>query len=124
MSELTRWTDARLAEHQAKMQAQKGSEQADEGPESRLQGKITKWARDNGYPCLSLPSSPKLRGLILPGWPDVTLVVKDRIIFFELKSKKGRLREKQKKMALMFHYFGHTIHKVKSYKKFLEIIAN
>lgn len=121
---MTRWTEARLAEYQIKMRAQKGSEQADQGLESRLQGKITKWARDNGYPCLSLPSSPKLKGLILPGWPDITLVVKGRIIFFELKSKKGRLREKQKEMALMFHYLEHTIHKVKSYKKFLEIIAD
>ena len=96
---------------------------ADEGPESILQGKIQKWAKEHGYPCLSLHKSRKAKGFIVPGWPDITLILpENRTVFIELKSAEGYLKKKQKNLAMQFYWLGHEIHKVKSFKRFLEIV--
>ena len=42
----------------------------------------------------------------------------------ELKAKRGTMRKSQKDMALMFSYNGHTIHKVKSFKRARRILEN
>ena len=43
------------------------------------------------------------------------------MLFLELKSAKGKLRKEQKALKMQAEWLGHTIHKVKSYKGFLEI---
>ena len=97
--------------------------QADEGPESNLQKKIVKWARDWGHPCLSFRQSKKLAGLIPEGWPDICLILPNaRVLFIELKSGKGRLSEAQKMMRLQFISHGFVIHEVRSYKRFLGLV--
>jgi len=124
----TRWSPEVLAEYQAKMGRKLWPEKdkaeiADLGPESILQGKITKWAKDEGYPCLSFRQSKKAKGFLVPGWPDVTLILKDRVVFLELKAKTGYLKKEQKDMALQFYFLGHEIFRVKSFKRFLEIVT-
>lgn len=43
---------------------------ADEGPESKLAGKVMKWAKDNGFPHHCNRQTIRARGLLTPGWPD------------------------------------------------------
>ena len=126
--------DRYLVEYQSKMGAWKYAGhtmdelvsifQPDEGPESKLQGKITFWAKDHGFPCLSFRQSRNAKGFISPGWPDITLIMKGKILFLELKSAKGYLKKEQKDMALRFFHLGHVIHKVKSYRQFMELVSN
>lgn len=46
------------------------NEDADKGPESRLAGKIMKWAKDHGYPCQCFRQSQKAKGFLTKGFPD------------------------------------------------------
>ena len=119
-----RWSVEQLAEYMNKLESNTEKEKADQGPESKLQGKITKWAKDQGFPCLTFRKSRKAQGFLLPGWPDITLIMLKRIIFIELKSAQGYLRKEQKNIALQIVSLGHEWYQVKSYKRFLEIINN
>ena len=38
--------------------------------ESRLQGKIMKYCKENGFPCQCFRKSRKAIGFLVPGWPD------------------------------------------------------
>ena len=114
-----RWTKEHLAEYMSKVETP-----PDVGSESVLQGKIVKWCKDRGYPCLSFRQSRKAKGFLTPGWPDITIAHSDRrVIFIELKSGKGALRETQKIMALQLLQLGHEWHQCKSFKHFLEIVG-
>ena len=100
-----------------------GADEPDEGPESRLQGKIQAWAKEWGRPIQSNRKTKGARTLLTPGWPDITLVTTGgKVIFIELKSNRGRLTEDQKQMKLQFMAMGHQIHEVRSYRRFLEIV--
>ncbi len=100
------------------------SDQADKGPESVLQGKIVKWAKEWGRPCQSNRQTRKAKGLLNPGWPDVTLIMPGgKVLFLELKSGSGRLSDEQKQLRLQFMALGHTIHTIKSYRAFLSIVG-
>jgi len=39
-------------------------------PESVLQGKIQKWAKEKGYPCQCFRRSSRARGFLTVGWLD------------------------------------------------------
>jgi hypothetical protein len=95
---------------------------ADEGLESTLQKKIVQWARDWGHPCLSFRQSKKLKGQVPEGWPDITMLLNNKVLFLELKSSKGRLSESQKMMRLQFLNHKFIIHEVRSYRHFLELV--
>jgi hypothetical protein len=97
-------------------------EPADPGPESDLQGKIQQWARSHGHPCLSFRMAKNAKGFLPPGWPDITLILPQRVLFIELKSKRGRLTPEQKNTKIKFLNHGHEIYEVRSFKRFLEII--
>ena len=101
-----------------------GADDADLGPESKLQGKITKLCKDRGWPCLSFRQSRKARGFIPSGWADLTILIplQKRILFIELKSKAGRKTEEQKQMASIFSLAGHPIHEIRSWKAFNSLI--
>jgi len=108
---MTRWTEEQLKAYNQ------------DAPESSLQKKINQWARDNGYPYLSFRQSLKARGFLLPGWPDVTLILPNRILFLELKAKKGYLSKVQKELRQQITYLGHEYHVVRTFKRFLEIVS-
>lgn len=38
--------------------------------ESVLQGKIVRWAKEYGYPCQCFRQSKRVKGILVPGWPD------------------------------------------------------
>jgi len=48
--------------------------------------------------------------------------MKGRVLFVELKGKKGKLSKEQKELRLIFHYLGHEIHKINTFVKFLDLI--
>lgn len=98
------------------------NDEPDEGLESELQRKIAKWAKDHGHPLLYFPRTPKVRAFLPAGWPDDILVLPGRVVFFELKQSSGRLSEDQKMMRLIFLHHGHTIHEIRSYRKFLSVV--
>ena len=100
-------------------------EEADPGPESKLQGKIVKWANDKGYPIISFRQSKNARGFIKKGLPDITLALPaKRTVWIELKSDKGILKEEQKQTALKLMALGHEWYQVRSYKRFLDIVED
>ncbi len=106
-----------------RVDALSGEDLADPGPESELQKKIRAHAKAQGWPCLSFPQTEKLKRFLTPGWSDITLAIPGgRTLYLELKSaKKRELREKQKLMRLMLTYLGHEYHKVKSFRRYLQI---
>lgn len=97
---------------------------ASDEPESVLQGKIVRWAKEHGYPIQSNRQTRNARGLLTPGWPDVCLILRGRVVFIELKSGKGRLSEEQKQLRIQFMYLGHEIYECRSWKRFEEIVRN
>ena len=96
---------------------------ADEGRERELAGKIQRWADAHGYPCQCFRQTAKARGFLVPGWPDVTLIVQGRVIFMELKAKNGRLSNEQKQVKLKFLHLHAEWYEVRSFKRFLEIVV-
>lgn len=96
--------------------------EADPGPESELHSKITKNCRQRGWPYLYLPQTPELKKWIPPGWPDDTIIMPyTNVLFLEGKARKGRFSDDQKLLRSMFHYLGHTIHEIRSWKRYVEI---
>lgn len=50
--------------------AEPPASEADEGPESGLQGKIQKYCKDHGFPCQCNRKSRKAKGFLTKGWFD------------------------------------------------------
>jgi len=129
---MTRWTESQLDEYMAKRDRLSplptyhhlvGADPPDEGPESRLQSKIQAWAKEWGRPIQSNRQSSRAKTLLTPGWPDIVLILpQGRVLFIELKGKRGRLTEEQKQMKLMFMALGHTIHEIRSYRAFISLV--
>lgn len=51
------------------------------------------------------------------------LLPEGRVLWIELKSEKGSLREDQKKLMLKWAFLGHKYNKVRSFKQFLTLAA-
>jgi hypothetical protein len=120
---MTHWSEEQYQEYLTRRRDIPSSDLADPGPESQLQGKIMKWAKARGYPYQSNRQTHRARGLLTPGWPDVTLILPHRVLFLELKSGAGRLSSEQKQLQLQFLALGHAIYQVRSYRKFLELVT-
>lgn len=126
---MTIWTQAWADEQVRKwgpapeVPHEQGGEIADEGPESKLQGKIVKWCKDWGRPCLSFPRTPSVRRFLPAGWPDVCIIQPGGVvIWLELKEHTGKPSPEQKLLHLQFMALGHTVSVVKSFRRFLEIV--
>lgn len=117
-----RWTNEQWQEYLSRIQKYSSNEKADPGPEAELARKILKYCKEHGYPVQYFRQTPRVQRVLTPGWPDMTIVMSERVVFIELKSAEGYLRKEQKKMAQVFSWLGHPIHQVRSYKRFLEVI--
>ncbi len=109
------WTEAQL-------KAVMKPDEIDE-PESVLQSKIVEWAIAKGYP---FHSHPKTKAYYRAhtkgaGWPDVTIALKNCILFIECKTKKGPTKESQTTVAIIFMHLKLEYHKVRTWKAFLKI---
>ena len=129
---MTRWSEKEFEEYQAKRDRLAplprysdlaGAGDPDEGPESKLQGKITKWAKEWGKPCLSFPRTAKVRSFLPEGWPDIVLILRGRVLFIELKAAKGRKSKEQIQMRLQFMALGHEIWEIRSYHAFISLVG-
>lgn len=97
--------------------------EADDSPESVLQSKIKDNCKQKGWPCLCFPQTPAVRKFLPPGWPDIAIKLPfGQTLEIETKGEGGRLSDNQKLMKAMFTQLGHTIHKVNSYKGYLQLI--
>jgi len=123
---MNNWSELEYEKFQARKQdwGDNTGVEADPGLESVLQGKIVDWAKERGYPCLSFWKSKRLKRLpgYRAGWPDITLALKGKVLFFELKSASGPLRAKQRELSMQLLALGHEWYQCRSYKQFLEIM--
>jgi len=90
-----------------------------DAPESELAKKIRKHCKDKFYPSIIFPQTKDLAKYIPKGFPDVTIFLKNRVIFLELKSAKGVLKKHQQLMAQALMQLGYEWHLVRSYKAFI-----
>ena len=116
-----------MADHQAKLHpVPVDTEEADEGRESRLQSKIEDHCKAHGYPCLSIPQWATrhrvVRRFLPEGWPDMTVVVKGRVVLMELKAKGGKLRSGQEQFKRTLMFLGFPVDTVKSFRKARELM--
>jgi hypothetical protein len=114
--------------HLTEQEFQSITKQDEDEPESILQKKITSWAREKGYPCLSFSQTSKVKRVLghqAAGWPDITIALPTGLtLYLELKKKGGLLKEKQKLMAQMLIQLGHGYYVVKTWRRFEEIIRS
>ena len=120
-----RWTQDQLNEFMAKFHRPiDEQDKPDPGKESVLQRKIEAWCREWGRPCLSFRQSKHAKHLLPAGWHDIEIIMPNgETLRIELKAAHGRLSDEQKRLRLQFMALGHTIHTVKSYKRFLELVG-
>ena len=112
-----------LARNQALNDLTKHIHEPDPGPESELQSKIKAHCKTNGWPALCFPRTKNVLWFLLAGWPDATIIMPHgRVLFLELKAAKKDLRKSQRLMRNMFQYLGHEIHKVRSFRRFLQLV--
>lgn len=119
------WTEERYQEYQQraarwrKPTVAPAKEEADDGPESKLQAKAERWFRERGYPFFH----DKSRGRNTPGWVDLVGALPNRrTVYLEFKARGGRLRPEQERLRLQLMHLGHEWHEVRSYRRFLEIV--
>jgi len=116
------WVDEYMQNRQQGAKSRAGDTKPDPGRESSLQKKIVAWAKKEGFPCLSFPQTSKVKRFLPAGYPDITLLLKGRVLFIELKAGKGILRAEQKDFEIKCMYLGHEFYTVRSFKQFLEVI--
>jgi hypothetical protein len=64
-------------------------------PESELQGNVIEMCRLLGYPVFQVLNS---RGMS-PGWPDLVILGRTRILYREIKSETGSLTPEQRRIG-------------------------
>jgi hypothetical protein len=94
--------------------------EVDDGPESRIQGRIEDLCRRRGY-FLFHDRSKKVNA---PGLPDLIIALPGgRTVWLELKSKGGRMSPEQTLVINQLLLLGHEVHIVRSFKAALASIA-
>ncbi len=100
-----------------------GDDEADPGPEATLQSKIRGHSKQMGWPePLIFPRTPAVKNFLPPGWPDCVIPIPAHILLVETKAGKEKLRKDQELTRLMFLALGHIIHKINSFKGYLDLI--
>ena len=117
-----RWTEDQLNDYKAKIKPRINEHEKhdpDYGPESKLQAKAEKWAKNRGFHYFHDRSRGKNKRGIL----DLYIFMEHgRVVVFEFKSRRGRLRQEQNHEINKLSACGHEVYVVKSYKRFLEIV--
>ena len=112
-----------LLRNQALNDLTKHIHEPDPGPESELAKKIKAHSKQMGWPePLIFPQTLAVRNFLPPGFPDCIIPIPHHILLVELKAGKAKRSEKQELTRLMFMALGHTIHKINSFKGYLELI--
>jgi hypothetical protein len=56
------------------------------------------------------------------GFPDIMIFLKDKILFVELKTDKGKIQEYQTVKFDKLNKLGHSVHIIRDFKTFKELI--
>lgn len=117
------WSEAELAEWQAKQNKSPAplddDETPDQGLESKLQANCMKYCRDHGFPVFHDRSKKKNQ----PGWPDLFVFAENRVVMVELKAADGKLRKEQKHLRQVLSWLGHPVHVCRSYVGFVRVMV-
>jgi len=118
---MTRWSEDQLSEYMCKAKREnifRDDEPPDPGPESKLQFKCMRFCRERGFPVFHDHSKKRNQ----PGWPDMIIFTKNRVVLVELKSATGKLRKDQVDLKRVLTWLGHTVHVCRSYAGFIRIM--
>ena len=88
--------------------------------ESTLHDQILDECKKRGW--LAFHGSMAHRTFRTPGEPDFIILANGRIFFVECKTRAGKLSIAQSAMIAHAAKLGHTIHVVRSFREFLEIV--
>jgi hypothetical protein len=120
------WTEDQLAAYMAKMNqlarvASQENDVPDEGLEGGLLNRCIQFCRERGWPVWH----DRSRKVNEAGWPDLFIFKPEgQMILIELKSANGRLRKEQQRLRLQLNWLGYTVHVVKSFKKFIDVVKS
>jgi len=114
------WSQAELDEFNARRgDWVKVDDTPDAGPEKVLQAKCIKYCDACGWICFHDWSKKKNKA----GFPDLTIFMDNgRVELIELKAAGGKLRSEQQQLHRQLMFLGHSVHIVKSYKRFIQIM--
>ena len=92
--------------------------------ESALQSKIRTYSKAKGWPePLIFRQTRAVIKLVPPGWPDCVIPIPHHILLVETKKPKtGKFSPAQKLTRLMFMALGLTIHEIRTYKAYMELV--
>jgi hypothetical protein len=88
--------------------------------ESRLHTQILGECRHRGWIALHGAMSERT-GRTLGEW-DFTIIADGRVFLIECKSRDGKLRPEQRALIAWAAKLGHTVHVVRSFEQFLEVV--
>jgi hypothetical protein len=100
--------------------------------ESRIQKMCVKWFRlqfpdyvihhsSNHKLSIQQATNDKLLGFTA-GYPDLTIILNNKVLFIEVKALKGTQSEKQKAIETKLKNLGHDYFIVRSFEEFMEIV--
>ena len=118
---MTRWSQDQLDEFNVRRGSwiKVDEDLPDNTPERVLQAKCLKYLKEKGYPVWHDWSRKKYKA----GFPDLIIFMDNgRVEMIELKAAAGRLRKEQQHLHRNLMFLGHSVHVVKSFKKFIEIM--
>ena len=118
-----RWTPDQATEYMSRFKKKPVNreleDQPDPGPESKLQAKCMKYCKEHGFPVFHDWSKKRNQ----PGWPDLFVFIKGRVVLVELKAESGKLRKEQKHLRQVLNWLSHTVYVCRSYAGFVRIMT-
>ena len=97
-----------------------GDDTPDPGLESKLLNKCLNYCKERGFPAWHDWSRKKNE----PGWPDLQIYLPGgKHVLIELKSERPKFLKEQQRLARQFMYLGHRYEKVRSFTRFLKVMA-
>ena len=118
-----RWTPDQVAAYEARF-SNKPKQAKPEGPtvpEKEIHRLILLECNRRGF--LALHGSMAHRTHRTAGEPDLTILMPGgRVLFVEAKTRSGRISEEQEAFARRAELLGHTVHIVRSFEEFIQLI--
>lgn len=118
-----RWTPEQAAAHQAKFapNTDKPKPEGPSVPEKEIHRLILLECNRRGF--LALHGSMAHRTFRTIGEPDITILMPaGRVLFVEAKTRSGRISEEQEAFARRAQLLGHTVHIVRSFEEFIQLL--
>ena len=120
---MPRMTADQVAAHQAKFTPKTDKPKPDgpSVPEKEIHRLILLECHRRGF--LALHGSMAHKTFRTIGEPDCTILMPSgRVLFVEVKTRSGRISEEQEAFARRALLLGHTVHVVRSFEEFLQLL--